>query len=90
MNRAFVMKPPAPPWGDYGRILIHSICSNLRGESAPTLERVGNLVPPCTFPTVVDVVVTESAKTADFAAGMGPRRALFEEVDVGPSPDERR
>lgn len=65
-----VLRPPEPPWGDYGDILLHGMSAHLgRAGGLLQLERTGPFVPPITFPGVGNIVVTESfRKRLDAAA----------------------
>lgn len=62
-KQIFVVRPPEPPWGDYGRILIHGIASHLpREDGIIQLERTGPFIPPLSFPAVGIVIATQGAR----------------------------
>ncbi len=65
MSDVFVLTSNPPPWGDFGKILIHGMTANSpRSNGLLCLERTGPYVPPITFPSVSDIVVTDAFRQA--------------------------
>jgi hypothetical protein len=70
----YILRGAALPWGDYGRVLAHGVSRRLaRVNGEIQLERTGPFVPPITFPTPAEVVVTSVFREALEASGLsGP------------------
>ncbi len=66
----FGLRESAPPWGDYGQVLVHGIGWNTarsrRGRLQ--LERTGPFVPPITFPDTTGTIVVTAALRRDLVA----------------------
>lgn len=66
-----ILRAAAVPWGDYGRVLAHGISKRLaRANGTMQLERTGPFVPPISFPTLGEVVVTAAFREALDASGL--------------------
>lgn len=62
--RFFRLRPSAPPWGDYGAVLVHGLAGKNLPDGTLSLMRTGPFVPPITFPGRKNVVVTDAFKRA--------------------------
>lgn len=56
----FILRGTPPPWGGYGAVLMNGMSRRLArdADGIMQLERPGPYVPPITFPTVSEVVIT--------------------------------
>jgi hypothetical protein len=68
IDAIYSMNGPHPPWGDYGRILIHGLARSGEGSSVQ-LQRTGPFVPPITFPGIGLIIVTNDLKLQMEQAG---------------------
>jgi hypothetical protein len=69
--RLFSLVEPAPPWGDYGHILVHGMTSHrLRHKGLLQLERTGPYVPPIAFSGIGDIVVRDDVRALIAASGL--------------------
>jgi hypothetical protein len=74
-NKVFALRASEPPWGDYGRILMHGMSSHLPRENGLIqLERTGPFVPPLSFPVVGVVIATQEARELLAASTFGDLR----------------
>jgi hypothetical protein len=59
----FKLDSPPSDWGDYGAILLSGMVAHLPRENGRLqLERTGPFVPPISFSSLGDIVVTDSFK----------------------------
>jgi hypothetical protein len=61
---AFILSSANPPWGDYGRMLIHGMSKHRpRIGGLIQLERVGPVIATITFPNLSDLIVTDGMRS---------------------------
>jgi hypothetical protein len=79
-TRFYRLKPPEPPWGDYGDMLFHGMASRSKAGDLE-LERTGPFVPPISRPGRFVVV------TADFLNRL--RESGLNGIETGPVQKKR-
>ena len=76
-----ILRSAPVSWGDYGGVLVHGLSRRReRIAGVMQLERAGPFVPPITFPTPAEVVVTSAFRERlERAAFTG---LIFQRIDV--------
>ena len=69
--KAYILRDPKAPWGDYGAILLSGMTAHLSRENdLLQLETAGPFVPPISLPGINDIIVTESFRAKLEASGL--------------------